>query len=205
MVFDKKNFFIVFFDVPIVAHYKPHKVTTVQEFRSRHQGFTVEATVALRLNQGLRKKRAVHRFFLDFFCYFFVSKPAPIHRGQKSKETSPGAVPSCELQTALSHNYSRTSRRHQGLTVEATVAPQLNQGVCTAVLYPPPCLNFLVLFLSREKVHKQRFLSKHCSYFLCLDAKKVTKKNQGQPETLRAFVRLTLHISLQKNEFAPSK
>jgi len=27
------------------------------------------------------------------------------------------------------------------------------------------------------------------SYFLCLDAKKVTKKNQGQSETLRAFVR----------------
>jgi hypothetical protein len=35
-------------------------------------------------------------------------------------------------------------------------------------------------------------------YFLCLDAKKVTKKNQGQPETLRAFVRLTPHITLRK-------
>jgi hypothetical protein len=37
-----------------------------------------------------------------------------------------------------------------------------------------------------------------CPYFLCLDAKKVTKKNQGQPETLRAFVQLTPHISLRK-------
>jgi len=83
MVFDKKNFFIVFFVVPIVAHYKPHKVTTVQEFRSRHQGFTVEATVALRLNQGLRKKRAVHRFFLDFFCYFFCVKTCPDSSGTK--------------------------------------------------------------------------------------------------------------------------
>jgi len=28
--------------------------------------------------------------------------------------------------------------------------------VCTAVLYPPPCLNFLVLFLSREKVQERK-------------------------------------------------
>jgi len=39
-------------------------------------------------------------------------------------------------------------------------------------------------------------------YFLRLDAKKVTKKNQGQPETLRAFVVLTPHILLRQNEFA---
>jgi len=39
-------------------------------------------------------------------------------------------------------------------------------------------------------------------YFLRLDAKKVTKKNQGQPETLRAFVVLTPHILLPQNEFA---
>ena len=35
---------------------------------------------------------------------------------------------------------------------EATVVQKLNQGVCTDVLYPHPCLNFLLLFLSREKV-----------------------------------------------------
>jgi hypothetical protein len=35
-------------------------------------------------------------------------------------------------------------------------------------------------------------------YVLCLDAKKVTKKNQGQPETLRAFFRHTPHIALRK-------
>ena len=38
----------------------------------------VEATVVQKPNQGERKKRAVYRFFLDFFCYFFVSR-------QKSK------------------------------------------------------------------------------------------------------------------------
>ncbi len=43
---------------------------------------------------------------------------------------------------------------HQGSTVEVTVAPQLNQGVCTHVLSYHACLNFLVLFLSREKVQR---------------------------------------------------
>ena len=41
---------------------------------------------------------------------------------------------------------------HQGSTVQVTVVLQLNQGVCTDVPYYHPCLNFLVLFLSREKV-----------------------------------------------------
>jgi len=48
---------------------------------------------------------------------------------------------------------------YQGLTVEFTVVLQLNQGVCTAVLYYPPCLNFLVLFLSREKVQENFFVT----------------------------------------------
>jgi len=54
----------------------------------------------------------------------------------------------------------RCSNRHQGVTVEITVVQKLNQGVCTAVLYPPPCLNFLVLFLPREKVQKKNYYLK---------------------------------------------
>jgi len=53
----------------------------------------------------------------------------------------------------LSHDGQEEARIiHQGLTVEVTAELQPNQGECTDVLYPHPCLNFLVLFLSREKV-----------------------------------------------------
>jgi hypothetical protein len=48
----------------------------------------------------------------------------------------------------------RSSNQHQATNAEITVVQKLNQGVCTAVLYYPPCLNFLVLFLSKEKVQK---------------------------------------------------
>jgi hypothetical protein len=51
--------------------------------------------------------------------------------------------------------YVRSSNRHQGTNVEATVVQKLNQCECTVVLYYPPCLNFLVLFLSREKVQRK--------------------------------------------------
>ncbi len=50
--------------------------------------------------------------------------------------------------------------KNQGTAVEVTVIQQLNQGKCTHVLYPHACLNFLVLFLSREKVHKKFILLK---------------------------------------------
>jgi hypothetical protein len=42
---------------------------------------------------------------------------------------------------------------HQSLTVEVTAVLQLNQGVCTDVLYPHPCLIFSLLlsFVSRQK------------------------------------------------------
>jgi len=39
---------------------------------------------------------------------------------------------------------------------EVTVVQKLNQGVCTDVLYHHPCLNFLLLFLSREKVKEKK-------------------------------------------------
>jgi hypothetical protein len=43
------------------------------------QGFPkAQFTVVQKLNQGERKKSVVYLFFLDFFCYFFVSR-------QKSK------------------------------------------------------------------------------------------------------------------------
>jgi hypothetical protein len=45
---------------------------------------------------------------------------------------------------------------HQNSTVEVTVILKLNQGVCTDVLHYHPCLNFLVLFLSREKAQKKK-------------------------------------------------
>ena len=50
--------------------------------------------------------------------------------------------------------------KNQGTAVEVTAIQQLNQGKCTHVLYPHACLNFLVLFLSREKVHKKFTLLK---------------------------------------------
>ncbi len=50
--------------------------------------------------------------------------------------------------------------KNQGTAVEVTAIQQLNQGKCTHVLYPHVCLNFLVLFLSREKVHKKFILPK---------------------------------------------
>jgi len=53
----------------------------------------------------------------------------------------------------------RSSNQHQGLTAEFTVVLLFNQGVCTAVLYSPPCLNFLVLFFSREKVHEEKLIA----------------------------------------------
>jgi hypothetical protein len=42
---------------------------------------------------------------------------------------------------------------HQDLTVEVTVVLQLNQGVCTDVLYPHPCLIFSLFlsFVSKQK------------------------------------------------------
>ena len=43
-----------------------------------HKSSIVEFTVAQKLNQGARKKSVVYLFFLDFFCYFFMSR-------QKSK------------------------------------------------------------------------------------------------------------------------
>jgi len=43
-----------------------------------HERSNGEFTVAQKLNQGERKKWVVYHFFLDFFCYFFVSR-------QKSK------------------------------------------------------------------------------------------------------------------------
>jgi hypothetical protein len=49
----------------------------------------------------------------------------------------------------------RRLNQHQGIKAEVTVVLQLNQGVCTNVMYYHSCLNFLVLFLSREKVHKR--------------------------------------------------
>jgi len=42
------------------------------------RGSIVQFTVVQKLNQGERKKSVVYLFFLDFFCYFFVSR-------QKSK------------------------------------------------------------------------------------------------------------------------
>jgi len=50
-----------------------------------------------------------------------------------------------------------------------------------------------IFFKNIESFIKVQML-KVFPYFLCLDAKKVTKKNQGQPETLRAFVRPKPHI-----------
>jgi len=42
-----------------------------QKRDAKHQGVTVEVTVALQLNQGERKKSAVYLFFLDFFFVTF--------------------------------------------------------------------------------------------------------------------------------------
>src|SRR6266542_1637351 len=50
--------------------------------------------------------------------------------------------------------------KNQGTAVEVTVRQQLNQGECTHVLYLDACLSFLVLFLSKEKVHKKFTLLK---------------------------------------------
>ena len=68
---------------------------------------------------------------------------------------------------------------------------------------------FLLLFCVKTKKYKTIFKTFSlyffswmiALYFLCLDAKKVTKKNQGQPETLRAFVRLTPRLTLRKKYF----
>jgi len=43
-------------------------------------------------------------------------------------------------------------------------------------------------FSFKRKSTERSSVSKIVLYFLCLDAKKVTKKDQGQPETIRAFV-----------------
>jgi hypothetical protein len=55
---------------------------------------------------------------------------------------------------------------YQESIAEATVVSLLNQGVCTDVLYPHPCLNFLLLFLSREKV-KEIFIIKETKKTTC--------------------------------------
>jgi hypothetical protein len=90
----------------------------------------------------------------------------------------------------------RRSERHKRFAAEVTVVQKLNQGVCTDGLYSP--------------------------YFLCLDAKKVTKKNayvnnlflkefanashfKDNPKpacrqaSFHAFVRPTPHIQLRNN------
>jgi hypothetical protein len=45
------------------------------------------------------------------------------------------------------------------------------------------------------------FLLKIRTYFLCLDAKKVTKKNQGKPERSARFALPTPHLTLRKMYF----
>jgi len=42
-------------------------------------------------------------------------------------------------------------------------------------------------------------ISQFVLYFLCLDAKKVTKKNQGKPERSARFALPTPHIALRKD------
>jgi hypothetical protein len=44
-------------------------------------------------------------------------------------------------------------------------------------------------------------ISQFVLYFLCLDAKKVTKKNQGKPERSARFALPTPHIPLRKMLF----
>jgi len=51
---------------------------------------------------------------------------------------------------------------------EATVVQKLNQGMCTDVLYPHPCLNFLLLFLSREKVKRKDKKQIKWNSFFCI-------------------------------------
>src|SRR4051794_23691192 len=69
------------------ANYKPDEATIVHALRISHQGPIVEATVVLQLNQGLRKKRAVYRFFLDF------SLLLSLHQGKESKEQIKSSSP----------------------------------------------------------------------------------------------------------------
>ena len=61
---------------------------------------------------------------------------------------------------------------------------------------PPPCLNFLILFLSREKVRKKRLLNWLVLYFLCLNSYKYfmyffldkkVPKNQGESDIQHRF------------------
>ena len=89
-----------------------------------------------------------------------------------------------------------------GTTAENTVVQKFNHGVCTDVLYYHPCLNFLVLFLSREKVHREKYIKDFCVdivlYFLCLDAKKVTKKDQGKPDRSARFALPSPHFRLRR-------
>ncbi len=72
---------------------------------------------------------------------------APAPKGEK-EETSTNLIGEERKGNIFDFN-------HQGSTVEVTVAQQLNQGACTHVLYYQACLNFLVLFLSREKVREK--------------------------------------------------
>src|SRR5215471_21211460 len=53
--------------------------------------------------------------------------------------------------------------KHQGSTAEVTVALQLNQGVCTDVLYYHPCLNFLwLLSFFQDKESNKSLLVNKC-------------------------------------------
>ena len=58
-------------------------------------------------------------------------------------------------------------------------------------------LDFLVLFY-QEKSTEKNIYPNIVLYFLCLDAKKVTKKNQGKPERSARFVLPAPHITLRK-------
>jgi len=53
----------------------------------------------------------------------------------------------------------------QSSTAEKTTGQKLNQGVCTDVLYYHPCLTFLLLFVSRQKV-KKKLMKKHLIWLI---------------------------------------
>jgi len=73
--------------------------------------------------------------------------------------------------------------RHQGTKVEATVVQKFNQGECTAVLYPPPCLSVdrpLELFgtFSFKRKSTERNVSEIVLYFFVLTQKSIKKSQE---------------------------
>jgi len=59
------------------------------------------------------------------------------------------------------------------------------------MLYYPPCLNFWYFFFQEKKYREEDIITKVVLYFLCLDAKKVTKKNQERKDIQHfSFIRL---------------